>query len=423
MFKSILKILTKNIIMKTLITFSILICTTLITINAQTLKLQSHMNGADWAESVLLNGEPLLEASLNSFPIQSFDVLPGTNTIEIISLPNANVNGVSTLDIVNIRRQLSDIQLLPVEAIIPSDVDQSGYIGVNDVAILRQLILGFSTENNFAFVHTGLDLSSLDPYDFGTEVYQFQFEGADFATTNFVFDVFVHGDTNQSAAFAPDSANEVDIREAKAIMSVNDITLEAGLAYDIPFTIATEKSVEGLQIAAAFDNISIIDVSMDDNSYDIDMSVTTDELRMSILGNDASNLVEGLISITANRDGLLSDFLAQESDFFDEIVYHDLSTGGVELHVRSTSAVGDLSIEDLKLSPNPMNQEMQISFPAAAKGMTKLQVMNTHGQLILTKQSSNGNLSISRDELRVAGVYILILSQDGMTVQKKFVVL
>jgi len=100
--------------MKTLITFSILICTTLITINAQTLKLQSHMNGADWAESVLLNGEPLLEASLNSFPIQSFDVLPGTNTIEIISLPNANVNGVSTLDIVNIRRQLSDIQLLPV---------------------------------------------------------------------------------------------------------------------------------------------------------------------------------------------------------------------------------------------------------------------------------------------------------------------
>jgi len=86
-------------------------------------------------------------------------------------------------------------------------------------------------------------------------------------------------------------------------------------------------------------------------------------------------------------------------------------------------SVGDLLADDISMSPNPMTEQMQISFPSATKGNTSVQVLDTQGQLVLTKQSNGNQITIVKEEILSAGVYIISINQDGQTVQKKFIVL
>ena len=95
----------------------------------------------------------------------------------------------------------------------------------------------------------------------------------------------------------------------------------------------------------------------------------------------------------------------------------------MEIDFNTASAVEELSFNDLILSPNPMIEEMQITFPLADEEVSTLQISNAQGQLVLTIQSTDTTVSIDSDKLSTPGVYILTLHQDGNTIQKKFVVL
>ncbi len=407
--------------MKTLITLSLLIGTILTNVQAQSVTFQSYMTTSQWASSVSLNGNSLNESSSGVFDIAPADVLPGTNVIEFQSSVG-NVNGVSSLDLVLVLRALFDIFPLDIDGVIPADVDKSGFIGVNDLAKIRSNILGISSDIEFAFIHPSLDLTNLDPFDFGSDVYSFKFDGADIATTDFTFDVYIHGDVNKSASFAPDSNDEVEVRGSNALFAINDIEVVTGSTYEVPFSIESEKLIEAFQIGTAIDGISITDIIVSNETLNIENNISNEFARMVVYGEAPSNLIEGTFTITADRDGMLSELLSQELTFFDEIVYSDLTTGELELEFRSTSAVGDFSIEDVMLSPNPATEEVTISFPEVSSGTT-LYISNAQGQLISSRQVSGRSATIQRDELKAPGVYIVTVEQKGKTVQKKFVLI
>jgi len=141
-----------------------------------------------------------------------------------------------------------------------------------------------------------------------------------------------------------------------------------------------------------------------------------------VMYDNASNLVEGTFTISASRDGILSEFLTQETDFLDEIVYSDLSTGGLEIEFSTASAIVSLSIEDVLISPNPVLEEVTISFPEVSSG-TRLYISNAQGQLISTKTVLGSSATIQRSEMHASGLYIITVAQEGQSVQKKFVLL
>lgn len=408
--------------MKTLITLSILIGTMLTHVRAQSVTFQSYMSTTTWVESVLLNGNPINESSAGVFDIPSGDVLPGTNVIEFVSVINYSSNGISTLDIYWMSRVLIGENSLDIEGVIPSDIDKSGYLGVNDIATAYTKVLGINPGVEFAFIHPSVDLASLDPFDFGTDVYKFEFDGADLATTDFTFDVYIHGDVNKSALFAPEGEGEVDVRQSSVYLIMDDMQLTSGSTYEIPFSIESDKLIGAFQLGALMDGIAITDISMDDTSNDLNTNVTEDYARLLVMYDDASNLVEGSFTISVSRDGMLSEFLTQETGFFDEIVYSDLSTAGLEIEFRTALVVGGLSIEDITLSPNPALEEVTISFSEVSSG-TRLYISNAQGQLIATKTVIGNSAIIQRDELKTSGVYIITVMQEGQTVQKKFVML
>ena len=407
--------------MKTLITLSILIGTLLTNVHAQSVTFQSYMSTVKWAESVTLNGNVLNESSSGVFDIPPGDVVPGTNIIEFQSVV-AEANGVTTLDLVLIKRALFGISSLDIDAVIPADFDKSGYIGVNDIANLYTHILGIEEGVENAFIHPSIDLASLDPFDFGTDVYKFEFDGADLVTTDFTFDVYIHGDVNKTAMFAPESIDEVEVRQSNASISIDDIELSEGSTYEVPFIIESNKLIEAFQYGTSLDGIVIIDIKTNDENFDLESHITNDQARFLAVSDVGINIVEGSFTVTANRDGMLSELLSQETSFFDEIVYTDLTTGGLELEFRATSAIGGLTFEDIVLSPNPAVEEVTISFPEVSSNTT-LYISNAQGQLISTKIVTGSFATIQKDELMASGVYIITVEQEGQTVQKKFVML
>lgn len=407
--------------MKTLITLSLLIVSLLSNIEAQNVTFQSHMNTTKWASSVTLNGNPLTESSSDVFDIPPADVLPGTNIIEVQSIVGA-LNGVSTLDVVLINRALYGIAPLDLEAVIPADFDKSGFIGVNDIATMYTHILGIEEGVENSFVHSSVDLENLNPFDFGADVYKFKFEGSELATTNFVFNVFKSGDVNKSAFLLPENNQETEVRESNVRLSLEDINLTTGDTYQVPFSILSSKKIEAFQIGTELNGISITDIQLTDESYAIDSHVTEEKARFIVVSDDAINDVQGMITITADRDGKLSEMLEQEVNFFDEIVFTDLSTQGLELEFSTVSALGELTASDVVLSPNPASQQINISFPESSKSTT-LYITNAQGQLMITKSLSGSSISILREDLVQPGMYIMTISQEGQTVQKKFVVL
>lgn len=407
--------------MKTLITLSLLIGTLLTNINAQQVTFQSYMSTVKWAESVTLNGNVLNESSSDVFDIPAADVLPGTNIIEFNSLPNNN-NGVTTLDVVLIKRAMINIAPLPVEGVIPADFDKSGFIGVNDIANMTANILGILNGVENAFIHPSVDLAALDPFDFGTDVYRFEFQGEDLATTDFVFDVYIHGDVNMTAFFAPESEEVVEVRESNAIIAMDDMNLIEGEIYEVPFKIESDKLIEAFQVSTNLNGVSINNVEVHSAEQKIETNISEDNMKLLMISDEASATVEGVISITASRDGLLSDLLSQEEEFIDEIVYDDLSTAGLEIEFTSVLAVGELSVDDIVLSPNPVQEKFEISFPDKSTS-TNLYISNAQGQLITSRVIYANQATFYRDELEAAGLYIITIEQEGQTVQKKFIVL
>lgn len=407
--------------MKTLITLSLLIGTLLTSINAQQVTFQSYMSTVKWAESVTLNGNVLNESSSDVFDIPAADVLPGTNIIEFNSLQN-NLNGVTSLDVVLIKRALVNIAPLSVEGIIPADFDKSGFIGVNDIANMTANILGILSGIENAFIHPSVNLAALDPYDFGADVYKFEFQGEDLATTDFVFDVYVHGDVNMSALFAPEGEVEVEVRESNAIIAIDDINLIEGQTYEVPFKIESDKLIEAFQIGTNLNGISINSVELHSAQQKIETNISDENMKMLVVSDEANNNVEGVFSITANRNGVLSELFSQKEDFVDEIVYDDLTTAGMEIEFASVLAVGELSVDDVILSPNPVVDKIDISFPDRSTS-TNLYISNAQGQLISSKVIYGNQTTVYRDELKAAGIYIVTLEQEGQTVQKKFIVL
>lgn len=406
--------------MKTLITFSLLIGALLTNMNAQQITFQSYMSTVKWAESVTLNGNPLNESASDVFDIPANDVLPGTNIIEFTSLPNT-INGVSSLDLVLIRRALFNIAPLPVDAVIPADFDKSGFIGVNDLSNLSANILGIFTSVENSFIHPSLDLATLDPFDFGTDVYKFEFQGEDLATTNFVFDVYLHGDVNQSAMFAPAGQN-VEVRESNTVISIEDIILSQGSIYDVPFRIQSEKQIEALQLGAVLDGITINDIYVENNSQRIEANISTESLKMLMIDEEPSSSVEGVFSITANRDGLLSELISLEQNFLDEVVFDDLTTSGLEIQFSSLSSVGEFSESDVLLSPNPVVDVVTISFPENALA-TQILISNAQGLLLASKKVNGSKAQFDRSEFSSSGVYFITIVQEGKSIQKKVIVL
>ncbi len=371
----------------------------------------------NYASKVFLNGNELNKVVTGLYEVPKIDILSGQNEITFESY-NSSINGVSTLDLVMIQRVILEIQN-PDNFTIAGDFDKSNFIGVRDLVELRDLILGMQSTNTFRFINSGLDYSNFDPFDFGTDIYSYKFNDTDTSNIVFDFNVIQGGDVNNNYNFRGDDSSEN--RGPKSKLTYKDQRVESGQTYIIDFSLQSDDMISGLQ--ASFD------LSNFESSVELISNYTIEELKSNTLGdefrisyiNEQENAFNMTLRLTPAKSGDLSSLLKLKSSFIQELVSSNLDTKTIELSAKTTTAVNDLDLTELKITPNPMTSYTQLSLPQ--NDSYDLKVIDFTGKVLIKERITGSTYSIYNDRFEFSGVYVVSVKSATFEGVQKLVVI
>ncbi len=205
-----------------------------------------------------------------------------------------HANGVTTYDLVLIRRHILDIEKLPNPyRMIAADANNSKTITTLDMVVLQKLILNITTklpdgQKSWRFIPKSYKFP--DPKNPWAETFpeSLTFPNLESNQWNQDFIGIKIGDVNGSALGGnvdDDSPQERHFID-NLTFTTNDIRLEAGRAYTIPFVAESARSIAGFQFSLEFDptSIAIEGVSSSLPGFDAATNAGLERLSEGMLG-------------------------------------------------------------------------------------------------------------------------------------------
>ncbi len=326
------------------------------------------------------------------------------------------LNGVTTYDIVLIRRHILNIQLFdnPYN-IIAADVNRSGAVTTLDLVDLQKLILTITTvfpNNNPSWRFVPVSHNFVNP----TNPFTLAFPEAlslDDIVGNYWTADFVSikvGDVNGTAN--PTQLDGEDIGERNnynnsLIFSTEDIELVAGHEYAIPFVAHPEQVMAGFQFTLDFDEKMLDFLAVPEgasllkgNNFGLPQSLGTSALTVSWVNEAAQKLPTTTAVFTlkfrANTNGRLSNALKINSmQTVAEAYAGDFSarneafeTWGVGLEFSLPSANGQTATVGLPLLlrnyPNPFTDKTTVEFQLPEASQVSFRLHDAYGRLLKT---------------------------------------
>ncbi len=333
---------------------------------------------------------------------QDYTLTPSYNTKPL--------NGVTTYDIVLIRRHILNIALLgnPYH-IIAADVNSSGTVTTLDLVHLQQLILNITS----AFPN------STPSWRFVPVSYNFPVPTNPFSETfpviialddivgNYWTADFVGikvGDVNNSAnpsTFDGEDGDERSTFDNFLKFSTKEIELVAGRDYAIPFVAHPERVMAGFQFTLDFDE-KMLDFTAVGNdgtgllkasNFGLPQSLGTSALTVSWVNESATELTESAAVFTlkfkAKSNGRLSNALkinslqtaaeAYAGDFSSKDT--NFETWGVGLEFEPAAMVAPVLFRNF---PNPFDQKTSIEFYLPEATNVSFRLHDQFGRLLKT---------------------------------------
>ncbi|MCU0348655.1 MAG: T9SS type A sorting domain-containing protein, partial [Saprospiraceae bacterium] len=348
---------------------------------------------------------------------QDYTLTPSYNTKPL--------NGVTTYDIVLIRRHLLNIQPLdnPYN-IIAADVNRSGSVTTFDLVEMQKLILQITTAfpNNtpsWRFVpatHTFPNPANPFSQAF-PEVLALDDIIGNYWTANFVS--IKVGDVNGSAnpsTFDEGESDEREMHDNSLVFSTKDIELVAGRDYAIPFVAHPERVMAGFQFTLDFDEKALDFQSVQPengllsaNNFGLPQSLGTSALTVSWVNETGKALHSDeavfTLNFRAKADGLLSNALkinslqtaaeAYAGDFSSSST--DFETWGVGLAFEpSVAAEEQVSLRNF---PNPFAGKTTLEFQLPTPAQVEFRLYDPFGRLVKawTSDYENGRHTLPLD--------------------------
>ncbi len=335
-----------------------------------------------------------------SLPLnQGYTLTPAYNT--------KPVNGVTTYDMVLIRRHILGVQQLPSPyKIIAADANGSKSVTTFDLVIIQKLILNIISEfpNNvksWRFVDASFTFPNPEnPFatNFPTTINIAKL------TSNMFNQNFVGikvGDVNDSADPSKLDGDENEDRnvDKTLIFNTEDIELVAGQVIAIPFVAATSQPMAGFQFTLNFDpgvlsfegHQTGVLPNLKGNNFG------TVHTPQGILTMNWENVVdyetrEGEVLFTLNfmvkNQARLSEVLTLNSRLTPAEAYigrfaemDDLELAGVALSFQSATKE---TLQLFQNTPNPFYQTTDLHFFLPEATSVTVRLFNMHGQLIKT---------------------------------------
>lgn len=347
-------------------------------------------------------------------------------------------NGISTYDIILIQShllQLNGYAMSPFNQ-LAGDVDNSGDLDINDMLILRQLLLGFID-----------DFPAVEPWRFYPSAINFIDPTNPFSTTidSEVFIELLNAD--QDIDFIGLKAGDVsgnatvnlqsplDERGNKQIaFQTSDQSIKRGESIEVPIFMDDQMDLAGFQFTLDystdlldFDHISTGAIqSFGSNNFTVDQNLGT--IITSWTGSvEATKEPVFYLHFTANRDGQLKDQLSMSSNILSAEAYTpDLDVTSLSFHI-SGQQIATTSLEVSAASPNPFSDETIIDIKIPSSSNATMYVSNAFGQQVyqqsLDLTEGINQVKLSQNVLGIPGTYFYLIDTDFGTKQGKLIMI
>jgi len=323
----------------------------------------------------------------------TFSNVEGGGNYEVLPMLNTeHLNGVSTLDLILISRHILGIEYLPSPyQIIAADVNKSNSVTILDMARIRSIILGMSTEfsdnTSWRFVPSNHVFSQpsnpwLVPFSESYTISSLVAPGPDDVNFKGIKTGDVSGD-----AETDNFQTDIESRQHWEVHTPEQ-HFKAGEAIEVPFTTPAPNGLLGFQFTISFspDALEVIGIkhglTTEDNfgwQYSGQGLITVSWNQWDAFKTNASPHFFTL-KLRARKGGTLSEYLQLSSAYTAaEAYFAPLSIRRPVLHYDEQEQAG-LSV--MEAHPNPFTTQTRLPFLLPEAGLARLNCYNTQGQLI-----------------------------------------
>lgn len=325
----------------------------------------------------------------NEEGLYRFDHLTGQTPYEISGSKNDDwLNGVNTLDLLNIQKHLLGKKLFnTLDQFIAADVNRSGTITVMDLLDLRKLILGIyqelPTNSSWRLGAMPMDMSSLRIEDFKDKLWLPQLVDP---VTKVDFLAVKVGDVNHDAipaAIHPDIESRSD---NSVIFYLENQPLSIGQPDQLEVRANADGVLEGFQCEIELKNMHLINIKSGAIPIGNDHYVIHENGRVRISWNDVKPVRyqrgEVLFTFIVAKDGYKYESVKLAPSFAAQ-VYMDNSTYPLELQFQnSIHSVLKENLDQVEIYPNPFSSSVAVKFTLQQDDQVGISIFNTSGQLI-----------------------------------------
>lgn len=344
-----------------------------------------------------------------------------------------HLNGVSTLDIIEIQRHLLGLEKITSPyKLIAADINKDFRISTVDLLELRKLILGIYNEfpNNDSWRFVDNAYRFIDPLNPFNEDFK-----EDYLISKLNEDMHIDfvavkvGDVNDNAVVnASEDNSGIESRSITEI-KVNEAEFELGEVIEIPVRI--NNSARGLQFTLNYDEdiIEIVSIESGQNSFKADNYRLT-ENAIAVSWNKLNEASESDILFTlkaiTKKVGKVSEVLEIGSEIVHAEYYDE--TGKISTPVLSTDRIRkNTEFELYQNNPNPFSDYTELKFNLVQEEQAEILIHDINGKLVFKKsgtyQSGLNQEIFNASQLGGSGIYYLTMNTNSHSATIKMVVI
>ncbi len=366
-----------------------------------------------------------------------FQSLPMGHGYRLTSFKNDDLlNGVTTLDLVNMQRHIIGIESFNNPySLIASDIDNNGVVNVADLVELRRVVLGFEDRypnGQLAWRFIDRDRPILDEFNPFPFVEFIQISETQNLQRPYAFMGVKIGDVNQTVQMGlQDELTEIRSQTDIGFILENSEIYE-GEIIDIEFRLAEDADVIGFQYAFQFNPLALNILSIDSgNEIDLvesDRRITANEIKFSWTNDFSKRLESGDVIFTikakTHRTGNIQDFISFDSEFTSEWYSSTKDVAAINSGFDN-SHKSDFVVH--QNHPNPFEQTTRINVELPKESVVQLNLIDVSGAMIYesstTYPAGLQTIELLKDNIGTSGIYYYTVTVDGISKTKKLVVL
>jgi uncharacterized repeat protein (TIGR01451 family) len=384
--------------------------------------------GVENAEIVLTGSEnTTLYTEVNG----GFEYIPPLPDGQYIVKPKKNndyVNGVNTLDVIQIQKHILGLKKLnsPYK-LIAADADNNKRITASDILNIRKLILGEINEfkNNESWKFVDYQYKFQNPEEPFLEKYN-ESMVIDKLTkkTRSDFIGIKIGDVNHSAV--ANKLMAIANRTTEEMVLTTDATLlNKGENFIMPIKTFSSETIEGIQFTFEFDPdhleySGIVNSMLTLGEENVGIKYSG-KGKITFTWNDTKGirLEEGAelfgIEFKVRKPGSLSDMIRISSSITNALAFDDEGTEkGIILEIRSEDSNDFVMYQN---EPNPWSSMSSIRYDLPKAGKVKMSVSNGFGivlaETVLDGKRGANTVTIDKERISYNGLLIIDMEFEG----------